>query len=175
MTTPTADIDESAPRIRNTSELVEHLETGSKPKADWRIGTEHEKFGFLKDGLRPLPYDGEASVRAVLDGLANEFGWDPIREGEHIIGLQSHGASVSLEPGGQFELSGAPLEHIHETCNEVGRHLEEVKTISDRLGVGFLGHGFSPSGRWKRRRLCQRGATRSCVIICARLDAWVIR
>lgn len=157
MTTPTADIDESAPRIRDTSELVEHLETGSKPKADWRIGTEHEKFGFLKDGLRPLPYDGEASVRAVLDGLANEFGWDPIREGEHIIGLQSHGASVSLEPGGQFELSGAPLEHIHETCNEVGRHLEEVKTISDRLGVGFLGHGFSPIWSLEETPLMPKG------------------
>ena len=145
MTTPTADIDEDAPRVESVSEFVEYLETGSKPKADWRIGTEHEKFGFLTESLDPLPYDGDASVRAVLQALSDEFGWAPIREGEFIIGLQKDGASVSLEPGGQFELSGAPLEHIHETCNEVGRHLSEVRQVSERLGVGFLGLGFSPS------------------------------
>lgn len=144
MTTPTADIDENAPRIEGKAELVDWLAAGCKPHADWRIGTEHEKFGFLKDGLRPVPYDGESSVRSLLEGLQNEFGWEGIFEGDDIIGLKRDGASVSLEPGGQFELSGAPLEHIHETCNEVGGHLSEVRKIADPLGIGFLGLGFSP-------------------------------
>ncbi|MEO0549894.1 MAG: glutamate--cysteine ligase [Pseudomonadota bacterium] len=144
MTTPTTDIDESAPRISGMAELVEWFEAGSKPKDEWRIGTEHEKFGFLIDGLRPLPYDGDASVKAMLEGLRDRFGWTPIEEGGHLIGLKKSGASVSLEPGGQFELSGAPLEHIHETCNEVGAHLTEVKEIAEPLGIGFLGLGASP-------------------------------
>jgi len=144
LTTPTTDIDESAPRISGKPELVEWFEVGSKPKEDWRIGTEHEKFGFLHDGLKPLPYEGEASVRAMLEGLRDQFGWNPIEEGGHLIGLKKDGASVSLEPGGQFELSGAPLEHIHQTCDEVGAHLEEVRKIADPLGIGFLGLGASP-------------------------------
>lgn len=144
MTTPTQDIDESAPRISGKAELVEWFEAGSKPRADWRIGTEHEKFGFLKSGLRPLPYAGEASVRAMLEGLRDRFGWSAIIEDTHLIGLKRDGASVSLEPGGQFELSGAPLEHIHQTCNEVEVHLREVREIADPLGIGFLGLGASP-------------------------------
>ena len=122
MTTPTDEIDENAPRIQGKAELVEWVEAGNKPKSDWRIGTEHEKFGFLKDGLRPVPYEGAASVRSLLEGLRDQYGWEAINEGEHIIGLKRDGASVSLEQGGQFELSGAPLEHIHPTCNEVGGH-----------------------------------------------------
>ena len=144
MTTPTHDVDETAPRIGGKAELIEWLEVGSKPKADWRIGTEHEKFGFLKQGLRPLPYAGEASVKAMLEGLRDRFNWNPIVEGGHLIGLKRDGASVSLEPGGQFELSGAPLEHIHQTCNEVDLHLREVREIADPLGIGFLGLGASP-------------------------------
>lgn len=144
MTTPTKDIDESAPRISGKSELVEWFEAGSKPKADWRIGTEHEKFGFTWDDLKPLPYDGDASIKAMLEGLRDTFGWSPIEEAGYLIGLKKDGASVSLEPGGQFELSGAPLEHIHETCNEVGAHLNEVQKIADPLGIGFIGLGASP-------------------------------
>jgi len=144
MTTPTQDIDEASPRIRSKSELIEWFEAGSKPKADWRIGIEHEKFGFIRSGLRPLPYDGEASVKAMLEGLSERFGWSPILEGGYLIGLKKDGASVSLEPGGQLELSGAPLEHIHDTCDEVGAHLKEVRAIADPLGVGFLGLGASP-------------------------------
>jgi glutamate--cysteine ligase len=144
MTTPTSDIDESSARIESKSELVDYLAAGSKPMADWRIGTEHEKFGFIKDGLRPLPYEGDASIRAMLEGLRDRFGWEPIVEGGHLIGLKQNGASVSLEPGGQFELSGAPLETIHQTCNEVGRHLEEVRQVAEPLGVAFLGAGASP-------------------------------
>ncbi|MEL7042096.1 MAG: glutamate--cysteine ligase [Pseudomonadota bacterium] len=144
MTTPTKDIDESAPRLSGTDELVEWFEAGCKPKADWKIGTEHEKFGFTWADLKPLPYDGEASIRAILAELSREFGWQPIEENGFLIGLKKDGASVSLEPGGQFELSGAPLEHIHETCNEVGQHLKEVQKIADPLGVGFIGLGASP-------------------------------
>ena len=144
MTTPTSDIDESAPRIESKAEMVEWMEAGCTPKADWKIGTEHEKFGFIRDGLRPLPYEGDVSVRAMLEGLRDQFGWEPIIEGGHLIGLKKDGASVSLEPGGQFELSGAPLEHIHQTCNEVGDHLREVREIADPLGIGFLGMGSSP-------------------------------
>ncbi|MFN7056036.1 glutamate--cysteine ligase [Hyphomonas sp.] len=144
MTTPTSDIDEAAPRISGKNELVEYFEAGSKPRADWRVGTEHEKFGFLWDGLRPLPYEGPASVLAMLEGLRDRFGWEPIHEGGYLIGLKKDGASVSLEPGGQFELSGAPLESIHQTCGEVGSHLKEVREIAEPLGIGFLGLGASP-------------------------------
>ena len=104
MSTPTSDIDETSARIEDKRELVEYLEGGSKPAADWRIGTEHEKFGFLREGLRPLPYDGKASVLAMLEGLRDKFGWDPIIEGGKLIGLQRDGASVSLEPGGMHAM-----------------------------------------------------------------------
>jgi len=144
VTTPTKDIDESAPRISGKTELIEWFEAGNKPKADWRIGTEHEKFGFTWSDLKPLPYDGDASIKAMLEGLRDQFGWSAIEENGYLIGLKKDGASVSLEPGGQFELSGAPLEHIHETCNEVGQHLEEVRKIADPLGIGFIGLGASP-------------------------------
>lgn len=144
MTTPTSDIDEASPRISGKQELVEYLEAGSKPRSDWAIGTEHEKFGFLWDGLKPLPYEGPASVLAMLEGLRDRFGWEPIQEAGFLIGLKKDGASVSLEPGGQFELSGAPLKSIHETCTEVGRHLTEVREIAQPLGVGFIGLGASP-------------------------------
>ena len=87
MTTPTSDIDENSHRISDKSELVEYFEAGNKPRSDWRIGTEHEKFGFIRDGLRPLPYEGEASVLAILEGLRDRFGWQPIIEAEKLIGL----------------------------------------------------------------------------------------
>ncbi len=144
MTTPTSDIDEASPRIAGKAELIAHLAGGAKPKAAWRVGTEHEKFGFLKDGLRPLPYEGPASIRALLEALRDRFGWLPIEEGGFLIGLKKDGASISLEPGGQFELSGAPLESMHETCVEVGGHLAEVQQIAEPLGIGFLGLGASP-------------------------------
>ncbi len=144
MSTPTKSIDANAPRIESKSELIEHIAAGCKPQEDWRIGTEHEKFGFLKDGNQPVPYEGKSSVRAMLEGLRDRFQWETIEEDGRIIGLKKNGASVSLEPGGQFELSGAPLEHIHHTCNEVGDHLKEVREIADEIGVAFLGLGFSP-------------------------------
>ena len=144
MTTPTRDIDESAPRITGKRELVERLARGGKPAADWRIGTEHEKFGFIKKGLLPLPYEGPASVRALLEGLCDRFQWDPIREDGRLIGLKKNGASISLEPGGQFELSGAPVEDVHATAQEIADHLRETRMIASGMGVEFLGLGFSP-------------------------------
>src|SRR5688572_7247494 len=116
MTTPTRDIDASAPRIRDKTELVQRIASGAKPASEWRVGTEHEKFGFIEKTLRPLPYDGPVSIRRLLEGLSKEYGWSPIYEGDAIIGGKKGLASLSLEPGGQFELSGAPLTSIHETC-----------------------------------------------------------
>jgi len=130
--------------IERPEQLAEYLADGCKPKEDWRIGTEHEKFGYCKDTLKPLPYDGPRSIRAVLEGLSQRFGWDPIAEGGNIIGLQKDGANVSLEPGGQLELSGAPLETIHQTCDEVNVHLREVQSVADDIGARFIGLGSAP-------------------------------
>ncbi|MGY6706630.1 glutamate--cysteine ligase [Roseinatronobacter sp.] len=130
--------------IENKAQLAEYLASGCKPKDDWRIGTEHEKFGYCHDTLNPLPYDGPRSIRAVLEGLRDRFGWSPVLEGGNIIGLEKDGANVSLEPGGQLELSGAPLETIHQTCDEVNQHLREVRSVADEIGVGFIGLGAAP-------------------------------
>ncbi|MBP1807215.1 glutamate--cysteine ligase [Rubellimicrobium aerolatum] len=129
--------------IEHPRQLAEYLEQGCKPAEAWRIGTEHEKFGFLTDTLEPLPYDGPRSVRAVLDGLAAK-GWEPLREGEAVIGLKKGRANVSLEPGGQLELSGAPLASVTETAAELDSHLAEVREVAEPLGVGFLGIGAAP-------------------------------
>ncbi|MEO9518384.1 MAG: glutamate--cysteine ligase [Paracoccaceae bacterium] len=130
--------------IERYEQLAEYLADGCKPKQDWRIGTEHEKFGYCKDTLNPLPFEGERSIRAVLEGLRDRYGWAPIQEGDHLIGLEKDGANISLEPGGQLELSGAPLETIHQTCDEVNDHLRDVKSIADKVGVGFIGLGAAP-------------------------------
>jgi glutamate--cysteine ligase len=137
---------ESSTTIESKDELVAYLERGCKPPNAWRIGTEHEKFPFLTDTLRPVPYHGERSIKALLDGMAARFGWNPVVENGNIIGLSDSvgGGAVSLEPGGQFELSGAPLENVHDTCAEVHEHLAQVREIGDELGIGFLGLGFSP-------------------------------
>ncbi|GAA6179864.1 glutamate--cysteine ligase [Shimia sp. NS0008-38b] len=130
--------------IEHHDQLAEYLSSGCKPKEDWRIGTEHEKFGYCKDSLKPLPYEGERSILAVLEGLRDGHGWAPLEEGGKLIGLEKDGANVSLEPGGQLELSGAPLESIHQTCDEVNEHLSDVKDIADKIGVGFIGLGAAP-------------------------------
>ena len=137
----------NAEPVQSGAQLVESVEQGCKPPADWRIGTEHEKFAFRWDDYRRLPYDGDCGIRALLEGL-ERFGWDPVREGETVIGLKRDGASVSLEPGGQLELSGAPLETIHQTCDEVHTHLAEAETVTKELGAGLIGLGFDP--KWRR-------------------------
>ena len=130
--------------IEHRDDLAEYLASGCKPPQDWRIGTEHEKFGYDLAGLEPLPYEGACSIRAMLEGLRDAFGWEEVREAGNLIGLTKNGANVSLEPGGQFELSGAPLETVHQTCDEVNEHLREVKQLADGMGAGFIGLGAAP-------------------------------
>jgi len=130
--------------IEHVHQLADYMASGCKPKADWRIGTEHEKFGYIADSLLPLPYDGPASIRAMLEGLSDAFGWEPVLEQGNIIGLTKNGANVSLEPGGQFELSGGMMENIHQTAAELDSHMAEVKVIADRIGVRFMGVGAAP-------------------------------
>ncbi len=134
--------------ITSKTQLVEYLESGCKPRDTWLIGTEHEKFCYTLDDAKPLPYDGPRGIRAVLEALTG-FGWRPIFEGGNIIALvDDTGANISLEPGGQLELSGAPLSDIHQTCREVTKHLRQCKQIGSSLDIAFLGMGFTP--KWSR-------------------------
>jgi glutamate--cysteine ligase len=130
--------------IEGRDQLAAYLASGCKPEADWRIGTEHEKFGYRQADLRPLPYEGDCSIHAMLSGLRDRYGWAPVEEAGKLIGLTKDGANVSLEPGGQLELSGAPLRTIHETCDEVNEHLREVKALAEPMGAGFIGLGAAP-------------------------------
>lgn len=123
-------------------DLVRWMADGGKPKSEWRVGAEHEKFVFRLKDHAPVPYEPNG-IKALLEGLTR-FGWTPVMEGENVIALERGMANVSLEPGGQFELSGAPLETVHEICEETGQHLNEVKQVADELGLGFLGLGFTP-------------------------------
>jgi glutamate--cysteine ligase len=133
--------------ITDRDQLVQNIASGEKPKAQWRIGTEHEKFGFRLDDLRPPTFDGERGIEALLTGLTR-FGWEPVQENGRTIALLRDNASVSLEPAGQLELSGAALESIHQTCEETGTHLNEVAQVAGELQLGFLGMGFQP--KWRR-------------------------
>jgi glutamate--cysteine ligase len=140
-----------APTVRSRDDLIAWIAAGSKPASAWRIGTEHEKFLFYTDTLRPVPYEGPRGVRALMEGLIARFGWEPIMEGENIIALKrpedegKGGGTVSLEPGGQFELSGAPLKTVHEIGAETQEHLDQVLASGGPLHIGFLGVGFSPN------------------------------
>lgn len=135
--------------IENRDDLVRYLESGSKPRDQWRIGTEHEKFCFCTESHERLPYDGPKGIGQILSVFKEKHGWTPDYEGDNIIALQDPetGGSISLEPGGQLELSGAPLETVHQTCTEVNVHLEQVLEIGEELDVGFLGLGFDPVTR----------------------------
>ena len=130
--------------INSRDDLVHHLSEGSKPKEQWRIGTEHEKFVYDLRTHKPLAYKGKPGIRVLLEGM-RRFGWEDVNEGENIIGLNQNGASLSLEPGGQFELSGAPLKSVHETCAEVNTHLEQVRAVAGDIGAGVIGLGFAPN------------------------------
>jgi len=143
--------------IEHHDQLAQYMADGCKPKEAWRIGTEHEKFGYCKDTHKPLPYAGERSIEAVLSGLRDRFGWSPVTEGGKLTGLEKNGANVSLEPGGALELSGAPLETIHETCDEVNVHLHEVKEVADEIGVGFIGLGAAPIWQHDEMPLMPKG------------------
>ncbi|MBX3584731.1 MAG: glutamate--cysteine ligase [Rhizobiaceae bacterium] len=132
--------------IESIDELVAYLAAGNKPRDKWRIGTEHEKFPFYVDGNAPVPYGGQRGIRAILEGMQHRLGWDPIMDAGRIIGLvePTGQGAISLEPGGQFELSGAPLETIHQTCREGNAHLAQLREIAEPLGIRFLGLGGSP-------------------------------
>ena len=141
---------DAAPLSRN--DLIGAMSKGAKPKAHWRIGAEHEKFGFDRSTLRRPTYEGDTGILAMLTGL-QRFGWSPVEEAGYVIALERKNdegmtASISLEPGGQFELSGAPLKDVHDICNETGQHLMEVKQVADQMNLGFLGTGFDPM--WRR-------------------------
>ena len=130
--------------IESFDQLAAMMESGNKPKSEWRLGTEHEKFGYLTDSLAPLPYEGPRSIRAIFEALRDRFNWTPIEEGGHIIGLTRDGANISLEPGGQFELSGAPLLTAHDTKVELENHFDEVRAVTEGMGVAFMGIGAAP-------------------------------
>jgi glutamate--cysteine ligase len=132
--------------IGSMDDLVGWMAAGSKPREKWRIGTEHEKFAFFKKDNSPVPYEGERSIKALLEGMEMMLGWEPIMDAGNIIGLggPTGQGAISLEPGGQFELSGAPLETIHQTCSESNAHLAQLREIAEPLGIGFLGLGGSP-------------------------------
>jgi glutamate--cysteine ligase len=130
--------------VGDKRELVEYLEGGCKPASQWRIGTEHEKFVFRLSDRSPVPYEGPAGIRAFLTGL-EEYGWAPVLEHGNPIALKRDGAAITLEPAGQLELSGAPLENLHESCSEVNGHLREVREVAQSLGVGLIGLGFHPT------------------------------
>lgn len=134
--------------ITGKAQLISFLEAGAKPPEKWLIGTEHEKFAYTLDDLRPLPYEGERGIRAILEGLAARFGWTPVQEDGNPIALTTDNCNITLEPGGQIELSGAPLTSIHATCDEVNTHLAQVKEIAEPLGIGMMGLGFNP--KWAR-------------------------
>ncbi|CAL5429881.1 unnamed protein product [Camellia sinensis] len=135
-------------------DLVGHHASGCKPKENWRIGTEHEKIGFEFETLRPMTYE---QITVLLNGIAERFDWDRIMEGDNIIGLKQGMQSISLEAGGQFELSGAPLETLHQTCAEVNSHLYQVKTVTEEMGIGFLGIGLQPKWGLKDTPIMPKG------------------
>ncbi len=143
------DQDDLTP-IESRDELVAWIAAGEKPPDRFRVGTEHEKFAFTLNGHAPVPYDGTHGIRALLEGMQLLLGWEPIMEGPNIIGLWdvTGGGAITLEPGGQFELSGAPVTTVHRTCSELMAHLAQVREVAAPLGIGFLGLGMTPV--WKR-------------------------
>jgi len=133
--------------ITHKSQLINYMASGCREPSDWRIGTEHEKFVFQLGSLRPVEYEGDWGIRALLTGMGR-FGWEPILENGNPIALaHQNGCSITLEPGGQVELAGAQLETIHETCREVHQHLDQVKEVGNDLGIGMIGIGFHPTAK----------------------------
>ncbi|MGL5363045.1 MAG: glutamate--cysteine ligase [Bosea sp. (in: a-proteobacteria)] len=151
------DVSDSTP-ISSKSELIGWIAAGEKPASAFKLGTEHEKFPFYTSNLAPVPYEGrvgangsqKGGIRALLDGMQGLLGWEPIMEGDHPIGLAdvTGGGAISLEPGGQFELSGAPVETLHQTAAELQAHLAQIKQVAQPFGIGLLGLGHTPL--WSR-------------------------
>jgi len=143
MTQRTDDTPATHRLIESRDDLLSVFSGGEKPAERWRIGTEHEKFVYRVEDHRAPSYAEPGGIRDLLDGLT-EFGWEPVIEGDNAIALSGPDGTISLEPAGQFELSGAALENLHQTCAEANRHLSQCKTIGERLGLGFLGLGMWP-------------------------------
>lgn len=143
--------------IENKSQLIDYIASGCKPKSDWKVGTEHEKFGFDTRTLKPLDYNQPGGIRDILSGLKDKFNWRAEYEGENIIALFRDGCSVTLEPGGQLELSGAPLQDIHATCRETYVHLAEVKKVCENYNSAFIGMGFHPLAKKKDIEFMPKG------------------
>lgn len=139
--------------IETRDELVAWIEAGIKPAREFRVGTEHEKFAFTTADHAPVPYAGERGIKALLEGMQALLGWEPILDAGNLIGLfdEEGGGAISLEPGGQFELSGAPVATIHETCTELQSHLDQLRRVAEPLGIGFLGIGMAPT--WTRAQM----------------------
>jgi glutamate--cysteine ligase len=141
MTTRTDD--SYSRRIESRADLLSVFQDGEKPRQNWRIGTEHEKFVYRMSDHRAPSYDEPGGIRDLLNGLT-EYGWKPVIENGNVIALSGTDGNISLEPAGQFELSGAALENLHQTCGEAARHLDQCKAVGERLGLGFLGTGMWP-------------------------------
>ncbi len=137
----------SSPLIASRADMIQALSKGNKPKDKWRIGTEHEKFVFYKSDNSQVPYAGKNGIKALLEATQKSSGWDPLMDEGNLIGLKDPvgGGAISLEPGGQFELSGAPLENVHQTCSETADHLKLLRDIAAPMGIGFLGLGVTPT------------------------------
>lgn len=151
---PTESDDPGEP-LRSSDELVAYLASAAKPRAQFRVGTEHEKFGFIRSTHAPLPFDGPNGIEAILETIAGEGGWIRAQDGGRTIALfhEQKSCSITLEPGGQLELSGAPVQTIHETSREVGEHLELLRRVCIPRGVGFIGMGFHPTATWNEMPL----------------------
>lgn len=140
-----------SPIVETRDDLIRWIAAGEKARADWRIGTEHEKFAFHTDDLSPVPYEGERGIGNLMRQFIDRFGWLPIEENGQVIALKrpsyEKGGTISLEPGGQFELSGAPLENVHLTAEETEQHRREIMRVGEDLAIGFIGIGFTP--KWQ--------------------------
>ena len=169
MSTKTESNKVAAP-IEDRRQLIDYFAGGEKAKERWRIGTEHEKFVFCTQDFHAPSYDERGGIRDLLDGLT-QFGWKPVTEGGNVIALSGPDGTVSLEPAGQLELSGAPLENLHETCNETGRHLEQVKQVARSWGSTSSAWACGPTRRAPSCRSCPRAATGSC---CGTCRGWAI-
>ncbi len=153
-----------SPLLGSRADLIEALSRGCKPKSEWRIGTEHEKFSFYRETLKPVPYAGDKGIRALLEGMMKSGAWEAVHDDGKLIGLKSSdgGGAISLEPGGQFELSGAPLANVHETCTETNDHLRQLRAVADPLGIGFLGLGVTPT--WSLAEIPQMPKSRYAIM-----------
>ena len=143
MTQRTDDTPATHRLVESSDDLLAIFAGGEKPAERWRIGTEHEKFVYRTADHRAPSYDEPGGIRDLLNGLMR-FGWEPVVENGNVIALSGNDGTISLEPAGQFELSGAALDNLHQTCSEAARHLGQCKMVGDELGLGFLGVGMWP-------------------------------